>query len=67
MEMKTYTFKPHKSNQSSYQPHLQVSSDIASRTQQWQAKKEEKLMIEKRKLEENENYTFKPETVFFIY
>ena len=39
MEINNLSFKPKKSNQPTYQPHFQQGSDVATRTQQWQAKK----------------------------
>lgn len=61
MEINALSFKPKKSNQPTYQPHVQVGSDVATRTQQWQAKKQEKINMEKKKKDQVEaSHSYKP-------
>lgn len=55
IEMQNCTFKPTKTKPSNYQAHFVVGSDIASRTEQWQKKKEEKILMAKKFKEEVEN------------
>ena len=55
IEMQNCTFKPIQTKQANYQAHYSVGSDIASRTQQWQKKKEEKILMAKKFKEETEN------------
>jgi len=47
--MKSLTFKPTKTSAPNHQPHLQVGLDIAKRSQQWQAKKQIRLDLERKK------------------
>jgi hypothetical protein len=68
IELKNLSFKPHKTNIPREQPHFQVGSDIATRAQQWQIKKEEKIGIEKKKRDEELlNHSYAPKTVIFIF
>jgi hypothetical protein len=68
IELKNLSFKPHKTNIPREQPHFQVGSDIATRAQQWQIKKEEKIGIEKKKREEELlNHSYAPKTVIFVF
>lgn len=62
MEINTLSFRPKKSTKPVYQPHIQIGSDVATRTSQWQAKKQEKINMEKKKKEQIEtSHSYKPQ------
>ena len=63
VEMQNCTFKPKKTTNTNYNTHFSVGSDIASRNQQWQKKKEEKIVMAKQLKEHVENdHAYAPKT-----
>ena len=63
VEMQNCTFKPTKTSNTNYNSYYSVGSDIASRNQQWQKKKEEKIVMAKKLKEHVENdHAYAPKT-----
>lgn len=66
---KQLTFKPSKSTNQNYVPHITMDTDIATRSHQWQVKKMEKLEQEKKKREDVSvnNYSYAPKIVTIFW